>query len=113
MFQDPFSFDGRIRRKEYVITHITLYIISLILVSTISEGEEGIFLVIYFVIVVAIVWIQLAQTAKRCHDVNKSGWYQLIPCYTIYLLFADGDRRKNLYGPDPKYKEDDNDQAGN
>ena len=104
MFKDPFSFEGRIRRKEYIITFIVLYIISLILGFVMSQGAEGVFLIIYFVVLIAFVWIQLAQTAKRCHDVNTSGWYQLIPFYVIYLLFAEGDRFRNQYGPSPKFK---------
>jgi uncharacterized membrane protein YhaH (DUF805 family) len=106
MFKDPFSFKGRIRRKEYVLTMLILYIGSLILGFAIGDGIEGIYLWLFLILLAAFVWIQLAQNTKRCHDVNTSGWFQLIPFYTLYLLFAEGDKFKNQYGPSPKYKDE-------
>ena len=47
-------------------------------------------------------WFQWAQGAKRCHDRNCSGWWQLVPFYALWMLFADGERGLNQYGPDPK-----------
>jgi len=47
----------------------------------------------------------LAVGARRLHDINKSGWFQLIwfiPIlgwiYMIYLLVQDGDAAANQYG---------------
>jgi uncharacterized membrane protein YhaH (DUF805 family) len=105
MFKAPFSFEGRIRRKEYALTALILYVIALILGITIDEGVEGVFLLAYLIVLFAVGWMHLAQTAKRCHDVNTSGWFQLIPFYTLYLFFADGDKTRNKYGPSPKYKD--------
>jgi uncharacterized membrane protein YhaH (DUF805 family) len=42
------------------------------------------------------------QGAKRMHDINKSGWYFLIPIYNIYLTFLKGTIGSNDYGVDPK-----------
>lgn len=55
-----------------------------------------------FLTYIPMMWIRLAQSAKRCHDINRSGWYQIIPFYTLVLLFDAGTRGKNEYGPDPK-----------
>ena len=107
MFKSPFSFEGRIRRKEYLITLTILDALCYILAFVDRDGIEDVFLVMYLIVFIAIIWINLAQTTKRCHDINRSGWYQLIPFYTIYLLFAEGDRRRNIYGPDPKVRRDD------
>jgi len=45
------------------------------------------------------VWI------RRMHDINKSGWFCLIPFYNIYLAAQPGDVGSNQYGPDPKNSE--------
>ena len=47
-------------------------------------------------------YILFAQTAKRCHDVDKSGWYQLIPLYFFLLFFEKGDKEANQYGESPE-----------
>jgi len=44
----------------------------------------------------------LAQGAKRCHDVGNSGWYIIIPLYSLVLMFLEGDMGENQRGPDPK-----------
>ena len=47
------------------------------------------------------IWL-LTQGAKRCHDLGNSGWYQLIPFYGLWMLFAKGDDDINEYGANPK-----------
>lgn len=51
---------------------------------------------------IPLIWFFLAQGAKRCHDRGNSGWYQLIPFYGFWMLFADGDAGVNNYGVNPK-----------
>jgi uncharacterized membrane protein YhaH (DUF805 family) len=98
MFENPFSFDGRIRRTELGLSYI-IYIIGLYIMA--SESDEGDPSVI-FVLIIPLAWFVFAQRAKRCHDLGNSGWFQLIPFYTLWMLFADGDHGHNNYGPDPK-----------
>lgn len=35
-------------------------------------------------------WTLLAFGAKRCHDLGKSGWWQLVPFFFILMMFKDG-----------------------
>lgn len=98
MFQAPFSFQGRIGRFEYAVTYFTSLAVNLSVLS-VQDGRLGarsslILLVAFF----GFVWFLLAQTAKRCHDIGRSGWWLLLPLYNVYLLLArpDGD---NEYGP--------------
>ncbi|MFP8436273.1 DUF805 domain-containing protein, partial [Pseudomonas aeruginosa] len=50
----------------------------------------------------------LGVTARRLHDINKSGWWMLIALipivglYLIYLLAKDSDAGQNQYGQNPK-----------
>jgi uncharacterized membrane protein YhaH (DUF805 family) len=92
----PFSFNGRIRRKEYGISFV-IYILGYSILLGLSESST-ILLVGY----IPLLWFLWAQGAKRCHDRGNSGWYQIIPFYVFWMLFAEGDSTKNEYGNSPK-----------
>ena len=107
MFKSIFSFEGRIRRKEYCLSFliynciaVLLWALTLNMASHYSTNQDSTLLVlILFIPCLIFIW---AQGAKRCHDLGKSGWYQFIPFYFICLLFADGQWGMNQYGPNPK-----------
>jgi uncharacterized membrane protein YhaH (DUF805 family) len=101
MFKNPFSFEGRIRRTEYGISFIIYLFIYFIGLAIAGEGEEvgGI---IFLILIIPLFWFICAQSAKRCHDLGNSGWYQLIPFYGLWLLFSDGESGANQYGDNPK-----------
>jgi uncharacterized membrane protein YhaH (DUF805 family) len=44
----------------------------------------------------------ITQQTKRCHDRGHPGWFQIIPFYSLWLLFADSKPGFNQYGPNPK-----------
>ena len=52
----------------------------------------------------------IAVTARRLHDVNRSGWWQLIELTIIGILLilvwniTEGEKKKNIYGPPIKIK---------
>lgn len=97
MFIAPFSIDGRIRRAEFGISFI-IYIFSYYaLIAAISKSFT--FLYIAFI---PLLWFLWAQDAKRCHDRGNSGWYQIIPFYVFWMIFAEGDSNNNEYGNSPK-----------
>jgi uncharacterized membrane protein YhaH (DUF805 family) len=100
MFSSAFSFDGRIRRLEYGITfiiYIVVYVLSLSMMDSAGAGS-----ILGLIIFIPLVWFVWAQGAKRCHDIGKSGWWQLIPFYFFVLLFQDGLPGNNEYGENPK-----------
>ncbi len=100
MFENAFSFEGRIRRTEYGISVIIYAVIAVIINLVISEsnGDMGIIGLAY----IPLLWFLWAQAAKRCHDVGNSGWWQLIPLYGLWLLFQEGEHGQNQYGNNPK-----------
>jgi uncharacterized membrane protein YhaH (DUF805 family) len=97
MFKQPFSFDGRIRRTEYGLG-LVIYLIVLAIIGALSDATDGVIAIAY----IPLLWFLWAQGAKRCHDLNHSGWWQLIPFYFFWLLFEDGAKEKNEYGLSPK-----------
>lgn len=110
MFSNPFSFKGRIRRTEYGLGIILFYgvIVFIAFLAEIIRGilnldnSELLSLILMIPIVVGLYWMLLAQAVKRSHDVGNSGWYILIPFYTLYLFFADSQYGPNEYGQNPK-----------
>lgn len=101
MFKNPFSFDGRIRRKEYGFSFI-IYLVFYIIITALSTTANVTAGLVVLVLLVPMLWFLWAQGAKRCHDLDKSGWWQLIPFYFFVLLFQDGQLGGNQYGSNPK-----------
>lgn len=103
MFKAPFSFNGRIRRTEFGLSFIILMVLSFfcnLLIFSATSGNES--FIILFLLYIPIYWVSFAQGAKRCHDLDRSGWYQIIPFYVLWLLFQDGEPGENEYGLNPK-----------
>lgn len=101
MFKRPFNFfTGRIRRMEYCLSLIMLYVYSFIigLIVGASRWPEG----VLCILLIPGYWFIWAQGSKRCHDRGNSGWYQLIPFYDLWMAFADGEPGENEYGTNPK-----------
>lgn len=101
MFSKPFSFEGRIRRTEYGVTFIIYFVIALIINVIMESGEETAILGLAYI---PMLWFLWAQGAKRCHDIGHSGWYQIIPFYMLWMIFAKGEEGiQNKYGVNPKF----------
>ena len=107
MFGSSFSFTGRIRRLEYFISLIIAYLFFIIVNLFLMFMFNN---VLYYYVPVYIYqlfnlpayWFLLAQGAKRCHDRGSSGWMQLVPLYSLFMLFGDGNIGDNEYGANPK-----------
>lgn len=105
MFKRPFSFHGRIRRLEYGLSVLFFYLYAIVagfVLGLITNGDFSEATV--YVCLIPGYWFLWAQGAKRCHDRNNTGWYQIIPFYALWMLFADGDEGENDYGDNPKGK---------
>jgi uncharacterized membrane protein YhaH (DUF805 family) len=44
----------------------------------------------------------IAVGVRRMHDVGKSGWFLLVPIYSLILALTEGEATDNAYGPNPK-----------
>jgi uncharacterized membrane protein YhaH (DUF805 family) len=102
MFRNPFSFKGRIRRSEYGLSLIIYVISAIILVGIFSLMFKNSSLIVIYLFLIPLIWFMWAQGTKRCHDMNKSGIWQFVPFFSLWLLFADGNPDHNKYGDDPK-----------
>ena len=101
MFSRIFAVSGRIRRLEYDLTILIVYVILIgAITGLVLGGVKNPFIFAGLGLVATI--IPVLQGIKRCHDVNHSGWWLLIPFYSVILFFLDGDPYRNDYGDDPK-----------
>ena len=96
-----FSFQGRIRRSEYGVTAIIVFVYHQVVPIFFTVLPES-FAWLVGLLYVPSLWLFWAQGAKRCHDRGNSGWYQLIPFYFFVMLFGEGEPYDNRLGPDPK-----------
>ena len=106
MFKNNFSIQGRIRRLEWGLSIIIYYLIVFVIgfllgYFGISDGVTYGLGTLYISIIPPTIWLFM-QGAKRCHDRGNSGWFQLIPFYGLWMLFGDGEKKENQYGPNPK-----------
>ncbi len=104
MFKNPFSFSGRIRRTEYGLSILIYFVYVGVLQFFFDEDDAdvGVLSLILLFLYIPLLWLMFAQGSKRCHDRGNTGWFQLIPFYGFWMLFADGDIGINEYGSNPK-----------
>ena len=114
------TFEGRATRQEYwmfylfnIIAMILSFLPFLLSTTTDDAGIENmrwLLLPIVYLLFIILPWISL--TARRLHDVNLSGWWQLLtflPFGTLALFVftvLDGTVGTNSYGNDPKGRGD-------
>ncbi len=107
------EFSGRARRKEFwffMLFYIILFFILAFLDGFLGtlDDESGIG-VISGMFILANIIPSIAVSTRRLHDIDKSGWWQLInyfvpligPIIMIFLFSKKGTAGENKYGQDP------------
>ena len=105
--QPYFNFEGRARRSEYWWFVLANFCASIVLSFL---GNLINFPWLTTILSLALLIPSLGLTARRLHDIGKSGWVMLIsiiPIVGAILLIIwcakDGDPQPNQYGPSTKY----------
>lgn len=93
------NFKGRARRKEFWMFNLFSFLVSIGLGVIASFSGITFLSNIYSL---AVFLPAIAVGVRRMHDVGKSGWFLLIPIYSLILACTDGTPGDNEYGPDPK-----------
>jgi len=88
-FKKYSTFKGRASRKEYWYFYLFTFIVSLLTyfidISIFRKDPDGILFINAFFSMVTLL-PSLAVGCRRLHDVNKSGWWQLISLTVIGLI---------------------------
>lgn len=92
------DFTGRSRRSEYFPFMLLIVFIYACCRSFFSEAP-----IIVLVVGIVLDIPLLAVTARRLHDIGRSGWWMLCPILPIIWMFKDSDIGTNQYGVSPKY----------
>ena len=96
------TFQGRARRKEYwifILFSMLLGIGAAIMDAAFFHGTKEAF---SGIVRLGIFLPSIAVTIRRMHDVDKSGWFCLIPIYNLILCCTEGTQGGNRFGADPK-----------
>ncbi len=122
------TFSGRAPRSEYGwfwLIAVPGWAFFSIALGDLAFGQQGIgfFTVLGLMLGPALVVPTLAVTARRLHDMNASGWWQILPgafgvgitdpgldetisviafLFLLSLTVIPGKKGKNHYGPDPR-----------
>jgi uncharacterized membrane protein YhaH (DUF805 family) len=107
--KDYANFSGRASRSEYWYFVLFSILVAIILsfLGTVS-GLKPIFSIIDFIFRLGILIPTIAVLARRLHDLDKSGWWQLIGLvpllggiYLLILCCTRGTEGTNSFGDDP------------
>jgi uncharacterized membrane protein YhaH (DUF805 family) len=106
-----FTYKGRLNRKRFWVRSIIAGVISSAFSPLCAAEDSFVALIGLLVCLLAAIYGTLVEI-RRCHDLGKSGFYLLflaVPIYGIYvaikILFFEGERYSNRFGPDPLLRE--------
>ena len=104
-------FSGRSQRSEYwffVLFYLIIYIVLAVLDGMVFKSGSQIG-ILSGVFSLAMIVPSIAVAARRLHDTDRSGWWQLlvlIPLIGVIVLIVflaqDTKPGENKYGPSPK-----------
>ncbi len=127
----PFSYSGRIGRRDYWIGFAIIFAILIVLFSFFSAyfsstGGDSTDRVFTYLLFTLFLWVHFSVTVKRLHDLNRPTWhyifYGLLPLFLMMMViyptlsfigfaiwlwtkyrlgFIRGTEGPNDYGPDP------------
>jgi uncharacterized membrane protein YhaH (DUF805 family) len=93
------GFKGRSRRKEYWYFSLFQFLFAILFAFISGFFQTEMLFNIYWL---GMIVPTIAVGIRRMHDVDKSGWYILIPIYNFILACTPGTPGENQYGYDPK-----------
>ena len=112
-FKKYADFSGRALRSEFwwfvlfgILGGIITTIIDIMILGYSIESYGPVNIIFTVVLILP----SIAVCARRLHDINKSGWWQLIELTIIGILLilvwniTEGEKKKNIYGPPIKIK---------
>jgi uncharacterized membrane protein YhaH (DUF805 family) len=111
VFGNYANFNGRARRKEYWMFILATTLIRFVLGFIIGLISPDLVLIGHLYSLAVLV-PSISVAVRRMHDVGKSGWFLLLPIYSLILACKEGEIGPNQYGADPKNQLEELDEIG-
>ena len=85
----------------YLMSAVFALVLGLVdgLVGFSGVGEDSLLVNLY---ILAIYLPAISAAARRLHDINRSGWWQVVPLANIVMLCLPSDDEANRFGPPPR-----------
>jgi uncharacterized membrane protein YhaH (DUF805 family) len=111
------SSEGRISRTQFwlgILLTLAIYLVGALVLFGIggAAGSETVMYIMgipFIALIIFLIWSQIALNNKRLHDLDKSGWFQLIylipvigMVFIFYIGLAPAKPGPNRFGPNPK-----------
>jgi len=94
-----FNAKGRASRSEYWWFYLfsTIFYQATEVASSRTSGTTSLLIALSWLVVLP---AEISVGIRRMHDIDKSGWFQLIPLYNIVLLATEGTAGPNRFDDD-------------
>jgi hypothetical protein len=93
--------ENRLSRGGYWLRWLIAFAIS-VAAALLIQTRSLVGAIVELVISLAITVFMIVMGVRRMHDLDKSGWFILIPIYNLILMFFDGTPGPNRFGNDPR-----------
>ena len=97
-------FNGRASRTEYWMFFLFNLLASILFgfivgfLGAATNTNQGVLLNIYQL---AVLIPSLSVGWRRMHDIDRSGWWLLVPIVSLVFAVTEGTKGGNKFGPDP------------
>ncbi|MBP7247696.1 MAG: DUF805 domain-containing protein [Negativicutes bacterium] len=96
------NFSGRANQGEFWYFYLGYLIIAVIFNIIGMILPDSLATIVSLIPAITLIVPVLSAATRRLHDINKSGWFILVPFYNIYLWAQPGDQGPNQYGEPSK-----------
>ncbi len=111
-FQKFADFKGRASRSEF--WYFYLFVVLVNIIAVVLALQITFFFVAWFIFALISFVPALAVTARRLHDIGRTGWWQILAyipyvgiiASIVLIVFwcTEGEKKKNIYGKPIKIK---------
>jgi uncharacterized membrane protein YhaH (DUF805 family) len=78
------SFKGRLNRARYLVVQLALLTVWFVTWLKFASPSDA----LHWAVAITMLWINVATTAKRLHDRNRSGWWAAAVFFVNLLSYA-------------------------